>query len=196
MLNKLEPKQFSLSLDSTSPRTIEEHLKLYQGYITKHNEIVEKIDLLTSDDYVKANQTFSNIRELKIELSFAYSGVINHELYFDNLTNEITKPKDKLMNQIVKDFGDFDNFIKDLKASGMAARGWVYFCWDDNAKRLFNFIGDAHNSYLVFNLKPLFALDVYEHAYFIDFGSSRAKYLDEIIKNINWDKINQQHPLD
>jgi Fe-Mn family superoxide dismutase len=96
------------------------------------------------------------------------------------------------MGQINEDFGSFENFTKDLKASGMAARGWVYFCWDDNAKKLFNFIGDAHNGYLVFNLKPLFALDIYEHAYFMDFGSSRAKYLDEIIKKINWKMLDRQ----
>lgn len=191
MLNRLEPKKFNISLTSMSPKTIDEHLKLYQGYVTKYNEIIEKISLLTDDDFVKSNQTFSIIRELKVELSFAYSGILNHELYFGNLTDKTTNPSKKLLNQINKDFGGFENFIKDLKASGIAARGWVYFCWDNNTKRLFNFIGDAHNSYLVFNLKPLFALDVYEHAYFIDYGSARTKYLEEIIKNINWEKISQ-----
>lgn len=191
MLKKIEPKQYQISLKSLSPKTIEEHLKLYQGYINKYNEINEKLGLLSDSDYQLANQAYSNIRSLKTELSFAYSGILNHELYFDNLTREVTKPNDILTNQINKDFGSFENFIKDLKSSGMAARGWVYFCWDDNTKRLFNFIGDAHNSYLIFNLKPLFALDVYEHAYFLDYGSARAKYLDEIAGNINWDKISQ-----
>lgn len=177
------------NITQISQKTIEEHLSLYQGYVNKYNEIEEKIKTLTTEDFEKANQTFSFIRELKVEFSFAYSGVINHELYFENLTNEKTTVSKKLKDQINKDFGSFEKFTQEIKASAMAARGWVYLVWDENIKKLDILIGDAHNSYLIFNMKPLFALDVYEHAYFIDFGAKRAKYLDEIIKLINWNNI-------
>jgi len=86
--NKLSPKTFSdsiYSMKGISKKTVEEHLKLYQGYVTKYNEIMEKLSMLTDDDYAKANQSYSLIRELKVELTFAYGGVVNHELYFAHL---------------------------------------------------------------------------------------------------------------
>ncbi len=188
-------KQFNkeiYELSSISKKTIEEHLKLYQGYINKFNEIEEKISQLSSEDFEKANQTYSNIRELKVEATFALSGIINHELYFENLTNHEVKPSKILETQIIKDYKSWDLFLTDLMSSGMSARGWVYLVWNKNTQKLQSFIGDSHNSYLVFNLIPLFALDVYEHAYFIDYGSNRKEYLSKIINNINWIRISEK----
>ena len=85
---KYSAKTFSGSLNSMigiSKKTVEEHLKLYQGYVTKYNEISEKLSMLTDDDYAKANQAFSMIRELKVELTFAWGGIVNHEIYFAHL---------------------------------------------------------------------------------------------------------------
>jgi superoxide dismutase, Fe-Mn family len=176
------------SLDGISPKTIEEHLKLYTGYVNKSNEIIEK---LAKVDLSTANQVFSDVRELKVELSFAIGGVQNHELYFANLKANGGLPSGKLKAQIEKDFGSFENYLKDLKASGLAARGWVWTVWSPDLGRLINWIGDSQNTYLGWYLKPLFALDVYEHAYFIDTGANRGAYLDNFIKNINWDKLSK-----
>ena len=85
MVTKLAAQTFSdslLSMKGISKKTVEEHLKLYQGYVNKYNEINEKLGLLTDDDYAIANQVFSTLRELKVELSFAWGGVVNHEIYF------------------------------------------------------------------------------------------------------------------
>jgi len=92
---KLEPKKFSdkiLSMKGISKKTVEEHLKLYTGYVNKYNEIQEKLTALSQEDYAKANQVFSTIRELKVELSFAWGGVVNHEIYFlvENPRQKIT----------------------------------------------------------------------------------------------------------
>ena len=84
----IQPKVFNKSIfemKGISKKTVEDHLKLYQGYVNKYNEITEKIKSLTEDDYEKANQVFSTIRSLKTELSFDWGGVINHELYFNHL---------------------------------------------------------------------------------------------------------------
>src|SRR3990167_4496708 len=85
---KLEVKKFSekiLSMKGISKKTVEEHLKLYAGYVNKYNEIQEKLAALKDEDYAKANQVFSAMRELKTELSFAWGGVVNHEIYFFHL---------------------------------------------------------------------------------------------------------------
>jgi Fe-Mn family superoxide dismutase len=85
---KAAPKTFKESIyamNGISKKTVEEHMKLYQGYVNKYNEINEQLAALTDEDYTKANQVYSKIRELKLELSFAWGGIINHEIYFGHL---------------------------------------------------------------------------------------------------------------
>lgn len=189
---KVEPKKFSdkiLTMKGITKKTVENHLKLYQGYVNKYNEIIEKLDKLTADDYAKGNQVYSTIRELKIELSFSWGGIINHEIYFDHLGGKGGKPTGKLMEQIEKDFGSFEHYIRDVRATAMSARGWVWTGWNQIEERLFNYLGDAQNSYLVWGVTPLLALDTYEHAYFADFGTDRASYINVFFENLDWKKI-------
>lgn len=193
---KLAPKIFGDSLSSMtgiSKKTSEEHLKLYQGYVNKYNEIMEKLGSLTDEDYTKANQVFSAIRELKVELSFAWGGVVNHEIYFGHLGGKGGSPSGDLLSQIKKDFGTFEKYKQDMKATGISARGWVWTAWNTQEKRLFNYLGDAQNTYPVWGATPIVALDTYEHAYFIDFGVNRAGYIDAFFENINWDAISQTY---
>src|SRR3989338_9441751 len=150
MFNKITPQTFSDSLFSMkgiSKKTVEEHLKLYQGYVNKYNEINEKLGLLTDDDFVKANQVFSVLRELKVELSFAWGGVVNHEIYFAHLGGKGGKPTGELLKQIEKDFGSFEDYKKDLKATGISARGWVWTAWNWREERLVNYLGDSQNTF-------------------------------------------------
>jgi len=191
---KWEAKKFSDSIfqmSGISKKTVEEHLKLYQGYVNKYNEIQEKLTLLTDDDYSKANQVYSMIRELKTELSFAWGGVVNHEIYFGHLGGKGGVPEGNLLKQIEKDFGSFDSYKKDLKATGIAARGWVWTAWNEKEERLFNYLGDAQNTFPVWYAKPILALDTYEHAYFIDYGVNRASYIDAFFENLDWKKVKE-----
>jgi Fe-Mn family superoxide dismutase len=186
---KLTAKTFDeaiFQMKGISKKTIEEHLKLYQGYVNKYNEIQEKLASLTNDDFAKANQVYSNIRELKIELSFAWGGVVNHEIYFGHLGGEGGQPKGNLLKQIENDFGSFEAYKKDLKATGISARGWVWTAWNEKEKRLFNYLGDAQNTFPVWYATPILALDTYEHAYFIDYGVNRGLYIDSFFENLNW----------
>lgn len=169
-----------------SRKAVEEHLKLYAGYITKYNEISAALEKLTDEDYTKANQTYSLIRELKVELTFAYGGILNHEIYFGHLGGRGGAPTGKLLAQIEKDFGSYDAYKKDMKATGIAARGWVWTAWNYMEGRLFNYIGDAQNSYPVWGCLPIVAMDTYEHAYFMDFGAARGGYIDAFFANMDW----------
>ena len=183
------PKQFRahiFSMEGFSKKMVEEHLKLYQGYVNKYNEITEKLTHLTDDDYAKANQTHSMIRELKVELSFAWNGIMNHEIYFSHLGGNGEAPKRTLIRQIKKDFGSLELFKKDLKATSLAARGWVWTGWNRREKKLFNYISDAHNLYSLFEIEPVLMLDTYEHAYFMDYGSARGAYVDAFLNNLDW----------
>ena len=193
MFTPISPKQFSpllFSMQGISKKTIEDHLKLYQGYVNKYNEINEKLQSLTDDDFAKANQVYSLFRSLKTELSFAWGGVVNHELYFDLLgTTSGTTPNKLLEEQFKKDFGSFEGYKKDMKASALAARGWVWTVWNNREKRLINHIGDSQNTYALWGTIPVIALDTYEHAYFPDYGINRGQYIDAFFVNINWDKV-------
>lgn len=192
---KIEPKKFSeklFSMKGISKKTVEEHLKLYSGYINKYNEIQEKLSNLTNEDYTKANQVYSNIRELKTELSFAWGGVINHEIYFSHLGGKGGTANSELLKQIKKDFGSFEIFKKDMKATGISARGWVFTGWNKREGRLFNYLSDSQNTYMFWGVKPIIALDTYEHAYFSDYGVNRAGYIDAFFANLDWKKIEER----
>ncbi|MDQ3239516.1 MAG: Fe-Mn family superoxide dismutase [bacterium] len=194
MYTLLEPKKLreeSLKMEGISEKTMLEHEKLYQGYVKKYNEIMQKLSELKEEDFVNANQIYSNIRALKTELSFAIGGVKNHEVYFGHLGGKGGRPEGGLLAQIEKDFGSYENWERDLKASAMAARGWVWLAWDNDYQYLFNYVGDAQNTYPVWNALPILALDTYEHAYFIDFGVARAKYIDAFLTNLDWDVVSE-----
>ena len=180
-----EAKKFDSirALDGLSEKTMTEHYKLYEGYVKKANEILEKLKTV---DRSTANQTYSDLRELKVEYSFALGGIKNHEIYFWHLGGGGAEPKGKLREQIEKDFGTYKAFKDDMKQTGLASRGWVWLAWDWNKMNLFNYLGDSQNSYPIWGCSPLVALDTYEHAYWMDYGTGRAAYIDAFFKNMNW----------
>ena len=174
-------------LDGISRTTVEAHYKLYQGYVNKRNEILAR---LAEIDLGAANQVFSDVRSLKVELTFAIGGIKNHEIYFEHLGGHGGDPDGPISVLIRRDFGSVDAWRSDLKASGMAGRGWAWTAYDWDEQRLLNVVGDAQNTYPIWNATPLVALDVYEHAYFIDFGTDRASYINAFFNNLDWAVVN------
>jgi Fe-Mn family superoxide dismutase len=189
MAHKLEAKKFDSimrDLNGISARTMTEHYKLYQGYINKYNEIMSRLEPV---DRAPANQIFSDIRSLKVDLSFAIGGVKNHELYFGHLGGSGGEPPAEVKRELEKSFGSVEAWAADLKATGMSSRGWAWTAWDRDWGYLFNYAGDAQNSYPVWNAAPIVGLDVYEHAYYIDYGTARASYIDAFFKNVSWEAV-------
>jgi Fe-Mn family superoxide dismutase len=162
--------------------------------VNKTNAILKDLEELgkTLDpaNPAQANQIFSSLRSLKVDFSFALGGVVNHEIYFGILGGKGGPATGKAAELIDKSFGSFDAYKKDLKATGIAARGWVWTGYNAATGLLFNYLGDAQNSYLVWGVKPILALDTYEHAYYADFFTSRAAYIDEFMNCIDWDAVN------
>jgi superoxide dismutase, Fe-Mn family len=177
-----------LELDGISRDSVEAHYKLYQGYVAKRNEILGK---LAEVDAAAANQVYSEIRGLKVELSFAIGGVKNHEIYFEHLGGQGGDPTGLVGDLIKRDFGGVEGWRADLKATGMSGRGWAWTAYDWDEGRLFNYVGDAQNTFPVWNATPLVALDVYEHAYFLDYQTDRAAYIEAFFNNLDWDTINE-----
>ncbi len=176
-----------LELDGISRAAVEAHYKLYEGYVSKRNEILGRLSSVDAD---AANQVFSDVRALKVDLSFAIGGIKNHEVYFEHLGGSGGDPTGAVAGLLNRDFGSIAAWRADLKATGMAARGWAWTAYDWDEGRLFNYIGDAQNTFPVWNATPLVALDVYEHAYFLDYQTDRASYIDVFLANLDWDVVN------
>ena len=182
---ELKPELYAL--DGISRASVEAHYKLYQGYVSKRNEILKKLE---SVELGAANQVYSDLRALKVDLTFAVGGIKNHELYFEHLGGAGGEPDGAVAALIKRDFGSFAAWRADLKATGLAARGWAWTAYDWDEGRLFNYIGDAQNTFPVWNATPLVALDVYEHAYFLDYQTDRATYIGAFLDNLDWDVVN------
>jgi Fe-Mn family superoxide dismutase len=182
-----ELKPQLLELDGISRESVEAHYKLYQGYVAKRNEILTALDGV---DLSAPNQVYSELRALKVELSFAIGGIKNHEIYFEHLGGDGGDPYGPIGALIKRDFGSAKDWHDDLKATGMAGRGWAWTAYDWDEGRLFNYIGDAQNTFPIWNATPLVALDVYEHAYFLDYQTDRASYIDAFFDNLDWATVN------
>ncbi len=179
--------KFSKELEGISKKTIDiHHDKLYVGYVKKANEILERLKELRKE--ASGNQTYSELRALKQGETFAINGVYLHEYYFDVLGGDGSYDKAPELSKAISDkWGSIEEFIKYFTEAGMAARGWALLVWDTKAGELRQYNSDAHNQGGVWGCTPVIVLDVYEHAYFIDYGSDRKAYIEDFWKNFNWE---------
>ncbi len=186
---ELQPKALKYKkLDGLSEKQLSEHHDvLYAGYVKKVNEIRSK---LINVDKTTTNATYSDLRELKVEESFALNGVKLHEGYFDNMGGKGGKATGDVAKWIESDFESYEKWEDEFRALGIAARGWVVLAFDLDDGMLHNYICDVHNQGGIWNCVPLLILDVYEHAYFIDYGTGRKSYIETFMKNIDWSFVN------
>lgn len=186
----MEPKPLKYKqLNGISEKQLSEHHDvLYAGYVKKIQEIRQKLE---AADKESANATSSDFRALKIEESFALNGVRLHELYFDNLGGD-GKAKGDILKLIEADFGSLESWQKEFIACGMSARGWVVLSYDWEERKLRNYVCDLHNQGGIWGASPLLVLDMYEHAYFIDFATAKKKYIEAFMANVDWDEVNNR----
>jgi len=178
------------SLEGLSEKQLKEHHDvLYAGYVKKTNEIREA---LKNADTAGANATYSQLGELKREETFALNGVKLHEGYFDNIANgKGGEPTGAVRQWIEEDFGSVAKFLDDFRATGLAARGWVVLAFDLDEGKLRTYLCDSHNQGGVWNSVALLIMDVYEHAYFIDYATGRKSYIEAFMKLIDWEHVNR-----
>ncbi len=179
-------------LKGISDNQIEPHFeKHYKGYVKAVNEIWQKLE--SEADLETANQNMSKFRALKVEESWNYMGTVLHEMYFENLKANSGKLSLALKGEIEKTFGSWEKFKQTFVATGTALRGWAVLVLDLSSGRLMINGLDAHNVYGFLNTIPILVLDVYEHAYYIDQGPARGKYIDAFFENINWEIVNKRY---
>jgi Fe-Mn family superoxide dismutase len=184
-------KAFGTEGVGISRRTHEEHLKLWQGYANKTNEI-RKALAETEADPSKANQIYSQMRALKVNYAFAYGGYLNHTVYFDTIGGSGGAATGDVAALINATYGSFDAWAADWKATGIAGRGWAYLGYDHQEERVWTYMGDAQDTFPTWNNHLILAMDVYEHAYYLDFQTARAKYIEAYMQVIDWDAVNRR----
>lgn len=188
---KLEVKPLKYkSLPGLSEKQLSEHHDvLYAGYVKKYNEIVEKTATV---DLESTNGTFSDLRELFVEKNFALNGIKLHESYFDNMTDKPTECSGTIKNLIEKRWDSIDKWQAEFAALGLSARGWVVLAFDYNLNSLENYVFDAHNQGGAVDTELVLVMDVYEHAYFLDYATARKDYINTFMAAIDWDVVNKR----
>ena len=187
-----KPLPFNKSLTGISDKTMAiHHDKLYVGYVNKMKEIAGKLKEMNASGIGldKANQSFSELRALRMGETFATNGVYLHEYYFNVLGGD-GAASGSLVNVLTKKYGSLEKFIAFFSATGMAVRGWVVLAWDMQLGGLKIYGCDSHNQGGIWGCVPIIVLDVFEHAYFIDYGSDRPAYIADFWKNLNWKAAN------
>ena len=155
----------------------------YSGAVKRLNAITKQLaglDMATAPVFV--------VNGLKREELIAANSMIIHELYFDGLGGE-GDPKGALGEQLTKDFGSLARWKAEFAAVGKAlggGSGWVLLAWSPHDKKLINTWAADHTMTLAGG-RPILALDMYEHAYAMDYGAKAAGYVDAFMQGIRWD---------
>lgn len=180
------PKDYSklIGMEGFSETLLKNHFTLYQGYVTNTNKVLDTLESMLKEGKT-ATPEFS---ELKRRLGWEFNGMRLHEYYFENLGEKggINK-ESKLAKKIVEDFGSYELWEKDFKAIGtMRGIGWAVLYQDITNGRLINFWINEHDVSHPAGCNPILVMDVFEHAFMIDYGLKRADYVEAFFKNINW----------
>lgn len=173
-----------IGLPGFSETLLKNHFTLYQGYVTNTNKVLDTLAQMLKDGKT-ATPEFA---ELKRRLGWEFNGMRLHEYYFENLGGkEVLDLGGKLGKKIVEDFGSYEAWEKDFKAVGtMRGIGWVVLYQDNVSGKLINFWINEHDAGHPAGSSPILIMDVFEHAYMIDYDLKRADYIEAFFKNIDW----------
>ncbi len=185
-------KTFAIpTLKGISAKTIEEHLKLYSGYVKNTNAVIEKISDLSRD----GDKNIYMIGELFRRFSFEYNGMRNHEVYFDSLSGGPANlnPESALSKLLVETCGSLEIFLYGFKNIAMTRGiGWAVMWYDRKEKKLLaSWVDEQHLGQLN-GCEMILALDMWEHSYVADYApSGKKQYIEDFLANLNWSKIEE-----
>jgi Fe-Mn family superoxide dismutase len=173
-----------LGMQGFSDTLLKNHFTLYQGYVTNTNKLTESLGLMLKEGKTGTPE----FAELKRRFGWEFNGMRLHEYYFENLGGKAGLGKgDKLFKKISEDFGSYENWEKEFKGVGsLRGIGWAVLYQDSSTGKLINFWINEHDAGHPAGCNPILILDVFEHAFMIDYGLKRADYIEAFFKNIDW----------
>ena len=194
-------RQFNLSgLNGISDQTLEMHFKLYEGYVKETNKLSEKISEFLQDGKVDQEE-MPAYSELTRRLGFEYNGMVLHEYYFENMKQNGSVDPEKnssFMKAAESSFGSYDIWKADFVGIGkMRGVGWA-ICYQNPANgRLSNHWITLHEIGNVSGFTPALVMDVWEHAYLLDYKpADRPKYIEAFFSNIDWSTVDERLKTD
>ena len=173
-----------IGMEGFSDTLLKNHFTLYQGYVTNTNKLLETLGQMLKEGKVATPE----YAELKRRLGWEFNGMRLHEYYFENLGGKggISKTG-KLYQKLVESFGSYEAWEKEFKATGaMRGIGWAVLYQDVLSGKFINFWINEHDGGHPSGGMPILIMDVFEHAFMIDYGLKRADYIEAFFKNINW----------
>lgn len=181
---------YLLGMQGFSEKLLRNHFILYQGYVKNTNKIMETLERMLATGQGDTIQ----FAELKRRMGWEYDGMRLHELYFDNLGDHNSiNGKSLLFKKIIEDFGSCEAWEEDFKATAaIRGIGWVILYQENCTGLLNNFWIDEHHIGHPVDRTALLVLDVWEHAYMLDYGLKRADYVETFFKNIAWDVVGKR----
>lgn len=187
---KYEIKKFEnfSGIEGFSEQIFRNHFTLYEGYVNNVNRLNDILVALEKENKFSTPE-FS---ELNRRFSWEWNGMRLHELYFSNLIKggRELKNNSEFYKKIVEEWGSFESWAKDFKGLGaMRGIGWVVLYYDRQDGRLFNVWINEHDTGHFAGAVPLLVMDVFEHAYMIDYGLKRVDYIEAFFKVIDWSVI-------
>jgi Fe-Mn family superoxide dismutase len=167
------------------------HTKHHQGYINGANTLLEKIE------EARKNNSDVDYKSIAKSFSFNVAGHILHSLFWQNMAPDKSgnnKIEGEILEAITKEFGTLDRFIKEFSeiAKTVEGSGWAVLVYNKTEKRLYISQIEKHNLNLLPEYKILLCLDVWEHAYYLDYKNDRAKFVDSWWNIINWKEVNKR----
>ena len=195
--NSYQAKQFNLSgLNGISDRTLEMHFKLYEGYVKETNNLSERISEFLKDGKVDQEEVPA-YSELTRRLGFEYNGMVLHEYYFGNMKRDGSGDPEKssaFFRAAEASFGSYDIWKADFVGIGkMRGVGWA-ICYENPTNgRLSNHWITLHETGNVAGFNPVLVMDVWEHAFLLDYKpSERPKYIEAFFSNIDWNACDER----
>jgi Fe-Mn family superoxide dismutase len=173
-----------LGMKGFSDTLLNNHFTLYQGYVTNTNKVMDTLAAMLKEGKVGTPE----YAELKRRLGWEFNGMRLHELYFENLGGKAPINKSgKLGKKLAEEFGSYENCEKDFRGTGtMRGIGWTIMYQDNLSGKLMNQWINEHDTGHPAGCTPILVLDVFEHAFMIDYGLKRADYIEAFFNNINW----------
>jgi Fe-Mn family superoxide dismutase len=171
-----------------SEALLKNHFTLYQEYVTNTNKMLETLEQMLKEEKT-ATPEFA---ELKRRFGWEFNGMRLHEYYFDALGGNgvVDINNSRLARKKIDDFGSVEAWQKDFKAVGsMRGIGWAVLYQDNVSAKLFNLWINEHDAGHPAGCMPILVMDVFEHAFMLDYGLKRADYIEAFFKNIDWSAV-------